>query len=110
MGVFVGGADGDGGLHVLNAHQFGNLKGPFFKDIEQIIGQVDVALVDLVHDDHAGLFSGQQCCPQGTQADVVADVAEAIAGVACHGSGDGIVVAIGVLQPGDRVVEIQPIL
>ena len=81
-------------------HGFAGLVDREFHAIEleqQVVGELDVGLVDLVDQDHRALFAGERL-PEHALADVVADVVDAR------------IAELAVAQPRDGVVLVEPLL
>ena len=80
-------------------HQFGYLEAALLEDVQQVIGQVDVALVDLVDEQDAGPLGGKQRRAERAEADEAADAL--IRTRAAGRRPGGGAPALAVLRPGD---------
>ena len=94
---------------VRDAFQLGDGELPFLQYVQEVVGQVDVALVQLVDEQDARLVGGQQGGAEGPEPDVTADPVDG-----ARRPGPGAVVRLRgdlhVLQARDGVVVVEAVL
>lgn len=81
--------------------QLADVEAAFLEHCEQVVRQIDIALVEFVYEKHPGPAAWQQCGPQRAEPEVVADVA-------CRRTGlQACPLQVGLVKSADRVVFVQ---